>query len=326
MASGIGQDLKESYNYSKCAVVIPAYKVSDSILSVVNTIPDWIDYIIVIDDACPESSGKIAENSGRKNLKVIYHERNLGVGGAVITGYRYALDLGCDIVIKMDGDGQMDPAYLKPLIEPLLKNNADYTKGNRFKYFSSLKEMPRLRLLGNSALSFLIKAVSGYWNIMDPTNGYTAIHQRVLKRLNLEMIAKRFFFESDMLINLNILNAVVMDIEIPSRYGTEKSNLRIRRILLDFPPRLLKGFIRRIFLKYFIYDFNMASVYIMIGLPMFLFGITLGVIEWIKSIISGEPRSAGTIMLVALPIIVSFQMLLQAVQIDISSVPKRNSG
>ncbi len=307
----------------KKAVVIPAYKVSETIVNVINSIPDDVDLVIVVDDACPESSGKVAEGSKRDNLMVLYHDDNQGVGGAVITGYKRAIELGCDIVIKMDGDGQMDPTYIQSLIDPLIHNKADYTKGNRFRDFNALKSMPKVRLFGNSVLSFLIKFSSGYWNIMDPTNGYTAIHRRALDRLNLDKISKRFFFESDMLINLNIINAVVQDVPIPARYGREKSSLNIKKVFVQFPPKIFKGLIKRVFLKYFVYDFNMASVYILFGLPMFLFGLSLGVIEWLRSILTGEPRSAGTIMLVALPIIVSFQMLLQAIQIDINSVPRK---
>ena len=306
------------------AVVIPAFKVVDHIKDVISSLPREIDHIIVVDDHCPLSSGKEAEKLNRENVIVLYHDLNQGVGGAVITGYEKALELGCEIIVKMDGDGQMDPKYLNDLIAPLLKNEADYTKGNRFTYFKSLKSMPKARLFGNSGLSFLLKAASGYWNIMDPTNGYTAIHKRVLEKLDLEKISKRFFFESDMLINLNIINAVVKDIEMPARYEGEGSSLNVRKVLFQFPPKLLNGFIKRLSLKYFIYDFNMASVYILLGLPMFIVSVLFGVVEWIDSISTGEPKPAGTIMLVALPIIISFQMLLQAIQIDIHSIPRKD--
>jgi len=308
----------------KIAVVIPAFKVVNHIKEVIASLPREIDHIIVVDDNCPFSSGKEAEKLNRENVIVLYHDMNQGVGGAVITGYKKALELGCEIIIKMDGDGQMDPKYLNDLIAPLMKNEADYTKGNRFTYFKSLKTMPKSRLFGNSGLSFLLKAASGYWNIMDPTNGYTAMHKRVLGKLNLEKISKRFFFESDILINLNIINSVVKDIDIPARYEGEGSSLNVKKVLFQFPPKLLKGFIKRLFLKYFIYDFNMASVFMVIGLPMFIVSVFFGVVEWIDSALTGRPRSAGTIMLVALPIIISFQMLLQAIQIDINSIPNKN--
>lgn len=307
----------------KIAVVIPAYKVADFIEGVISSIPENIDLIILVDDKCPDASGKKAEGLNRGNVVVLYKEQNKGVGGAVITGYKKALELGCDIIVKMDGDGQMDPAFIGALITPLLKDEADYVKGNRFRDFKNLKCMPKVRIFGNSALSFLVKAASGYWNIMDPTNGFTAVQSRVLKELNLDKLANRYFFESDMLINLNIVGAVVKDIDIPARYGEESSSLRIGKVLIQFPLHLLKGLVKRIFFKYYIYDFNMASVYLIIGLPIFMFGLYFGISEWIDSIVTGKARSAGTIMLAALPIIVSFQMLLQAISIDIQSVPKR---
>jgi dolichol-phosphate mannosyltransferase len=307
----------------KIAVVVPAYLVTNHLRAVLTGIPQNIDHIIVVDDACPELSGKEAEKVDDDRILVIYNKINLGVGGAVIAGYKKALELDCDIIVKIDGDGQMDPRYIPALIEPLLGNEADYTKGNRFMDFKSLKAMPKLRLFGNSVLSFLLKIASGYWNIIDPTNGYTAIHRRVLDKLNLDGISRRYFFESDMLINLNIIKAVVHDIAIPARYGNEKSSLNITRIIFQFPPKLLKGLFKRIFLKYFIYDFNMASVYIILGAPMFLFGTVYGIIEWMDSIVYGTAKTAGTIMLIALPIIVSFQMLLQAVDIDIHSIPRK---
>ena len=307
----------------KIAVVIPAYRVADRIRDVVFSIPETIDHIIVIDDKCPFLSGKEAEKTGRKNVVVLYHDENLGVGGSVITGYRKSLELGCDIVVKMDGDGQMDPLSIDALITPLAKNEADYTKGNRFRDFTALKSMPKTRLFGNSALSFLVKIASGYWNIIDPTNGFTAIHRRALTELNLDTIAKRYFFETDMLINLNIVNAVVKDISIPARYGEEGSSLSIKKVLSQFPFKLFTGLMKRLILKYFIYDFNMASVYLLIGLPVFSFSVFWGITEWLDSIVTNTPKSAGTIMLVALPIILSFQMLLQAVSIDINSVPRK---
>jgi glycosyltransferase involved in cell wall biosynthesis len=308
---------------TKTAVVIPAFKVAGHIKDVVESVPGGIDHVVVVDDACPESSGKVAEATGRANLTVLYHEKNLGVGGAMITGYRKALELGADIVIKMDGDGQMDPAYIPKLIEPLANGEADYSKGNRFRDFKKLGEMPRARLIGNSALSFLVKASSGYWNIVDPTNGYTAIHRRALERLDVDRTAKRFFFESDMLINLNIAGAVVQDIGIPARYGDEGSTLRVWKAPVEFLPRLLKGLARRIVLRYFVYDFNMASVYLLLGLPLFLFGVIFGAVEWAGSLATSEPTPLGTIMLAALPVILGLEMLLQAINIDINSVPKK---
>ena len=311
---------------AKTAVVVPCFKTGRTIEKVVAGIPAWVDHIIVVDDACPERAGDAAEKSGDARVVVLRHGQNQGVGGAVVTGYKKALELGCDIVVKMDGDDQMDPAFAEALIKPLAADRADYAKGNRFHDFKALRAMPRLRLFGNSLLSFFIKFASGYWNLMDPTNGYTAIHRRALAGLNLDRLDRRYFFESDMLINLNIVGAVTVDVPMPARYGAENSSLSISRAAAVFPAKIVRGLLRRLFFRYFIYDFNMASVYMLAGAPLLLFGIGLGIVEWYLSLATGEPRALGTVMLVVLPIILGFQMLLQAVSIDIAAVPRRSGN
>ena len=305
------------------SVVIPSYKVSKYILDVIKDIPEFVNHIIIVDDKCPQNSGQIAKTSTDNRVIICYHEKNLGVGGAVITGYKKALELNSDIVIKIDGDGQMDVNYMQKLIQPILDGKADYTKGNRFTDFKALRAMPKVRLFGNSGLSFLVKAASGYWNLMDPTNGYTAINKHALEELDLDNIAKRYFFESDMLINLNIENAVVVDVEIPAKYGDEEGSLSITKTLVGFPPKLFKGLCKRIFLKYFIYDFNMLSLYLVVGLPMLFFGIVFGSIKWIEAIVNNIETSTGTIMLAVLPIILGTQFILQAIQIDMNNIPRK---
>jgi len=307
------------------AVILPSYKVKGHIKEVVETIPDFIDHIIVVDDKCPEGSGKYIEHcfAGNERVKIIYHDVNKGVGGAVISGYKLALELNVDIAVKMDGDGQMDPQYLKQLIGPIIQNKADYTKGNRFYDFKALKKMPKIRLLGNSILSFLLKVASGYWNIMDPTNGFTAINKEAIESLNFDRISNRYFFESDMLINLNICNKVVKDVNIPAFYGNEKSSMNIKSIALKFPLLLCRRFFKRILLKYFVYDFNMASVYTLVGLPMLLFGAGFGIYRWVYGVMHGIENSTGTVMLSVLPLILGVQFILQAISIDINSVPKK---
>ena len=307
-------------------VVIPAYKVKKHILDVVKTIPRFISNIIVIDDKCPQDSGKYIESLDIDKVTVIYHKENQGVGGAIVSGYKKAIKLNADIVIKVDGDGQMDSSYMKSLIEPIINGFADYTKGNRFKDFKALKSMPKIRLFGNSALSFLVKVASGYWNMMDPTNGYTAISKKALDGLNLEELSKRYFFESDMLINLNIENMIVQDVSIPARYGDEESSLSIKKVLYQFPPKIFKGLCKRIFYKYYIYDFNMASIYTLLGIPMVSFGMLFGAIKWIESINSGIETTTGTVMFSVLPIILGVQFLLQAISIDINNVPKKDNA
>lgn len=307
----------------KVAVVIPSYKVAKHIRDVIDSVPAMADIIIVIDDKCPQESGKVAQETKHPKLTVLFHDENQGVGGAVVSGYKKALELGMDICIKIDGDGQMDPAYIPKLIEALINDQADYTKGNRFKDFVALKSMPKIRLFGNSVLSFLVKVASGYWNIMDPTNGYTAIHRRALEELDLDALSKRYFFESDMLIQLNTVNAVVKDIPIPARYGDEESSLKVRKILFDFPPKLLKGFFRRIGLKYFVYDFNMASIYTLFGFPMVLWGLLFGAYRWYLGAFANVENTTGTVMLSVLPLILGVQFLIAAINIDINNIPKK---
>lgn len=310
---------------NKTAVVIPSYKVAKHIKDVLAGIPNNIDYIIVVDDKCPQNSGKIAEEIAIKDPRIhlVYHKKNGGIGTAVISGYKKALELNVDYIVKMDGDGQMNPNFIEKLLKPLIKNKADYTKGNRFKEPAYLKNMPRIRLLGNSMLSFLLKVCSGYWNIMDPTNGFTAIRTDMLKKFKFEKLSKRYFFESDMLIHLNIYNGVVKDIPMPAIYGDEDSSLHIGKILLRFPFQLKHRFIKRILYKYFFFDFNMGSVYTLVGIPMFFFGSIFGIYRWIYGVVHNEVNSTGTVMLAILPIILGIQFILQAIQIDINSVPKK---
>ncbi|MBE0637406.1 MAG: glycosyltransferase family 2 protein [Bacteroidales bacterium] len=312
------------FKNKKTAVVIPTYKAAAHLEDVIRGLPEMIDHIIVVDDKCPQNTGKIAVEMQKTDprLVILFHEANQGVGGAVVTGYKKALELGCEIVVKMDSDDQMDPVYLPGLISPIVEGQAGYTKGNRFVDFKALRAMPGFRLFGNSVLSFLVKACSGYWNLMDPTNGYTAISSSSLQKINLDKLAKRFFFETDMLIRLNIQNTVIKDVPIPARYGSEQSTLSIRNTMVRFPFLLIKGLTKRFILKYLIYDFNMASVYILTGMPMLLWGIFYGLFKWIENTINHVATPTGTIMLSVLPLILGTQFVIAAINIDINSTPK----
>ncbi len=307
----------------KIAVIVPAYKVAKQLEKVVSSMPDFVDYIVVVDDFCPEESGNSIDNTPDKRRFVLYNKTNLGVGGAVMRGYKKALELQADYIVKMDGDGQMNPNYLGSLLQPLLDEKADYTKGNRFFDFAALKKMPKTRLIGNSLLSFGVKVASGYWDIMDPTNGYVAITKAALQQLDFDKIDQRYFFETDMLINLYLNNSVVKDVPIPAKYEDEKSNLNISRVLLTFPLKMIKGLLKRVFFRYYVYDFNMASIYFLIAIPLLLFGIIFGSYHWIQGTTQGVENPAGTIMLAALPVILGIQFLLQAISIDIDNVPKK---
>jgi glycosyltransferase involved in cell wall biosynthesis len=308
----------------KLAVVIPCFNTAKHIKKVIETIPDKANHIIIIDDKCPQGSGKIAENLKNNKVIVIYHKKNRGVGGAVISGYKKAMELNCDIIVKMDGDGQMNPEYLDKLIMPIIEKKANYAKGNRFYDFKALQAMPKIRLIGNGILSFFTKAASGYWNITDVVNGYTAISGNALKNINLSKLNEGYFFEINMLIQIGIAGYVVHDIPIPAVYRDETSNMRIMQILTAFPFLLFIGLCKRIFYRYFIYDFNMASIYILLGLPMTIWGIAFGLYRWSVGIATGIPNNSGTIFIAVLPLILGVQFLLQAINIDIANIPSKN--
>ena len=309
---------------AKIAVVIPAYKVSNHIIEVVSEIGKDVDAIYVIDDACPEGSGKLVSSKIKdKRVRVITHSSNQGVGGAVISGYRAALKDGADVIVKLDGDGQMDPALIKDLVFPIVEGKADYTKGNRFDSITGLRQMPGIRIFGNGALSLMTKISTGYWNVTDPTNGFTAIHREMLAGIDLEMLSKRFFFESDLLFRLSLARAVVWDIPMESRYGTEKSNLKISRALFEFTFKHGVNFHKRLFYNYYLREMSAASIELPLGILMSWWGLLFGIAKYVESLESGTPASAGTVMLSAVPLILGIQLILAFVSYDIASVPKR---
>lgn len=307
------------------ATIIPAYRVERDIEAVLDGIPDYIKHIIVVDDASPDSTADLVTAAAKKDRRItlVQHRKNQGVGGAMVTGFQKAMEFGAQIVVKLDGDGQMDPAFIPALLTPLIHGAADYTKGNRFRDFVSLRKMPFIRRVGNLGLSFLTKAATGYWGIFDPTNGYFAVRTEVLAQLSLDQIEERYFFETSMLANLYLINAFIMDIPIPARYGNETSNLSVRRALFEFPVKLLKTFIHRILLKYYIYDFSIMSLYIIIGIPLLSFGLLFGTIKWIDYASRNIPAPTGTVMLPTLSVILGIQIMLSAIEIDINSTPRK---
>lgn len=308
----------------RLCVVIPAFRVRRHVLEVIAGIGPEVQRIFVVDDACPEGSGDLVEAECRDaRVRVLRHAQNGGVGAAMVTGYRAALDDGADIVVKLDGDGQMDPALIPDFVAPIAAGQADYTKGNRFFHLEGLSAMPRVRLVGNAVLSFMNKISSGYWDIFDPTNGYTAVHADILRWLPLDKLHRGYFFETDMLFRLNILRAVVWDVPMRARYGDEVSNLRISRVIGDFLVRHVRNFVKRIFYNYYLRDLSIASLELPLGLAGVVAGITLGSYHWIRSASVGIPTTAGTVMLAALPLLAGLQLLLAFVHYDIASVPRR---
>lgn len=303
-------------------VVIPTYKVAAHIADVIRGIPREIGTILVVDDRSPDDSVAIVERLNDPRVTILRHEKNQGVGGAMATGFAEAIRRKLDIVVKMDGDDQMDPAHLPSILSPLLANEADMVKCNRYASLSSLQQMPLLRIVGNAGLTFLVKLASGYWNTFDPANGYVAIRTSALEKLELERLPRRYYFESGFLVELGIRRAVVRDVPIPARYGDEVSNLSPIKVLLEFPPRLLWGFLRRVVWRYFVHDFTALSVFLLIGAPLLLFGIGNALVYYWHRAPDAPPAPAGDVMAVALPVILGVQFLLQAIVLDVSLVPR----
>ena len=306
----------------RIAVAIPCYKVTRHVLEVIQAIGPEVEAIYAVDDACPDGSGRVIEEHNRDpRVRVLYNPENRGVGGAIVTAYQAAMADGMDIVVKIDGDGQMDPALLPSFVRPLLQGRADYTKGNRFFRPESVQGMPPVRLFGNAMLSFLTKLSCGYWNVMDPTNGYTAVRTSVLAELPLDKLEQRYFFETDMLFRLNTVRAVVKDIPMDSVYANEESNLKVGRVLPEFLKKHISRLWRRYVYNYLVRDFNVGTLYSLSGVLLLLAGTAFGTWHWVSGNFNSHPATSGTVMLAALPVLIGIQSLIAFLHYDVSNVP-----
>lgn len=308
----------------KIAVIIPCYRVSKFILQVLGSIGHEVDSIFVVDDCCPENSGVLVERyCTDERVSIIRHAENQGVGGAMLSGYKAALEAGCHVMVKLDGDGQMDPSLISKFVLPIERGEADYTKGNRFFDLEKIQTMPAVRLFGNAILSFLTKFSSGYYHVFDPTNGYTALSASAARFLPFDKISKRYFFESDMLFRLNTVRAVVVDVPMDAVYGDEVSNLHVRKIILPFLKGHLKNFTKRIFYNYFLRGFSIGTLELLTGLFFLCFGFFYGIYAWRAAAIMESYASSGQVMIAGLPIILGVQLILSFFNYDIESVPDK---
>lgn len=305
-------------NEKRIAVAIPCYRVEEHLERVVAGLPDFVDLVLLVDDCSPDGTPALVDRLADGNrVLALHHQENRGVGGAMKTAFGKAVELGADVVVKLDGDGQMDASYIAPLVEAL--RDTDFAKGNRLFDRRMLRRMPAIRRVGNMGVGFMVKAASGYWNVSDPVNGFFAITTETLRRMDLGRVADRYFFESSMLIEMHYAGARISEVTMPAIYADEQSNLSIGKTLFSFPPRLVAAWLRRLHLSYFVYDFNICSLYILVGLPSFLFGLVFGLCNWIHYASMSCPSPTGTIMVAVLTFILGFQMLLAAAQYDISA-------
>ncbi len=226
--------------------------------------------------------------------------------------------MGANIIIKVDADNQMDPKYIPKIVKTFQEqSDVDYMKGDRFIDPTIIRKMPIVRLLGNSFLSLMVKFSSGYWNILDPTNGYIAFNSKILNKIDWLHLSNRYFFEIHTICMLGLAKAKIVEMGMPAIYGDEKSNLNILKILGEFTQKLFKLYFKRIFLNYFLYDFNLASLFFLFGFILIFISTIFGCYEWIESIVSQQPRTAGTIMLAALPFMLGFQLIINALIYDV---------
>jgi len=303
-------------------VVVPAYNVADRIRGVLKGLPAFVDGVTVVDDASTDATPEEIHAVADPRVTVVRHATNQGVGGAMVSGFREALRHGDGIVVKMDGDGQMDPRHLPRLLDPIVEGRCDYAKGNRFLFDRALNAMPAHRRAGNLALTFLTKLASGYWNVFDPQNGYLAMHSAALRLLDLDRIAKRYFFENDMLIHLNVFNVRVLDIAMPARYEGQRSSMSIARVLATFPAHLVRGYWWRFYQKHVLRDFSPVALFMLAGLPLLAWGIGFGAYTWLQSWLLNRFASTGTVMLAVLPFLVGFELVLQALVLEIRETPR----
>lgn len=308
----------------RIAVVVPSYRVTQHILGVLKGLGPEAWRIYVVDDACPDGSGDlVAAHCPDPRVVVVRNPINRGVGGAVMAGYAAAIADGADILVKLDGDGQMDPALIPRIVGPVMRADADYAKGNRFFDLRHIGRMPALRRIGNLGLSFMAKASTGYWDVFDPTNGYTAIHARVAALLPFDRISERYFFETDILFRLNTLRAAVVDVPMDARYGDEQSNLRVSRVFGEFLVKHVRNFAKRVVYNYFLRDLSIASLELVAGVALTAFGVCFGGWHWYLSSSSQVAASVGTVMIPSLSLLLGMQLILAFLAYDIASVPRK---
>jgi len=305
-------------------VVVPAHDEEALIARALRGIPGFVDRVVVVDDGSSDATASVAARFASARVRVHRRARNGGVGAAIVDGYRMFLAqapprAACAV---MAGDDQMDPALLPEILAPLLEHKADMVKCNRYASLEHVEQMPTVRLVGNAGLTFLVKMASGYWNNFDPANGYLAVRTSVLERLDLARLPKRYYFESGLLVEMGILRAVVADVPSPARYGDEVSSLSVTRTLVEFPPRLFAGLVRRLLWRYFVQDFSAVSVFLVMGIPMLLFGTTFGAASYWHYSTIDKFAPVGVVMIGALPIILGVQLVLQAIVLDIQNVPR----
>ena len=303
----------------KTLAIVPAYRAPETVTTVVGRLSKVVDHVLVVDDACPDDSGKRVGRAykGSKSVDVIFRDENGGVGAAMKTGFDWALEHEFKFIVKVDADGQMDVSRIPDMIRAIESGEADMVKGNRFDSVRDLEKMPPIRILGNAVLSLVAKNSTGLWSVNDPTNGFLAISRPALKAVQHRKLSNGFFFESDLLFRIGLANCKVYELAMPAIYGNEKSNLRISRALFTFPFLHAKNTLKRIAYKYFVREWSLGTLNLLGALLMFVFALFLGLdaLRVIQS--TGSQVTAGQAVGVSLTSILGFQLLLAFLSYDV---------
>lgn len=308
------------YRDHRIAALVPAFNEAPFIAGVISTMPEYVDAIIVIDDASTDGTSEAAGSVGDSRVTVTRHESNQGLGAALISGHLLAIADDADITVIMAGDGQMPSEHLTRLLDPIIDDRAEFTKGNRFYSPESMRGMPRHRIFGNIVLTFLTKAATGYWNLVDPQNGYTAMAADVQQRIDWPAVARDYSFENDVIARLGMQRARIVDVDIPAVYGEEISDIRLSVVVPDILRTLRRAFWRRVWYQYVLRSFSPVAVLASSGALLLLWALLFG--AWvIASSIGAAEATTATVMLAALPFLMGFMLLLAAWVLDIYNSP-----
>ena len=308
----------------KTVAIVPCFKSSQIAPRVIKDLFQYVDFVICVDDNCPEKTGLLIEDTIKSDkLKVLFHSRNMGVGGATKTGINYALKINAEIIVKIDSDGQMNPENIPQLVEPILNKTSDFTKGNRFRNVDVLISMPKVRLIGNIFLSFITKLSTGYWELFDPTNGFIAFNSKILNRIQYTKTDDRYFFETDLLFRCGLYDVLVSEIEIPTVYKNENSELNPLVEVFRYSFSHVVIFIKRILYQYFLIDFNPGSLSIFFG----SLGIIYTLFSGLKSMVYYKNLSIetplGVKILFLTTAIISMQLIISFIYYDSTQRPLR---
>lgn len=310
------------YRKVTAAVVVPAYNEEKLIAKTVNTVPDFIDYIIVINDASKDTTLEVITELAKTNKRLIIldNEVNKGVGGSLIRGFKHALEQTDATAIGiLAGDAQCDPNYMQPMLDELLDSNVDYVKANRFFHRDALKAMPSYRKLGNILISLLTKFSTGYYSISDTQNSYGFFKRHILEKVNFDFVKERYDYENTMLVALSIAGAKIKDYPVPAIYGDEESTIKFLPTALRALKAVWIGFWRRIYYKYILYSFHPIALFLFSGLLFGLFGLGYGLYITYRRLAEQFTPSTATVMLIVLPLFFGFQLVLSAITMDMNN-------